>query len=194
MQENYKLDGFQFDTKEEYETAKGEKEIVNYIRMKIDFSNASAVVKIYQKLIEKQSLHTMIGLSFLKELRDKIVLSDIMEEKNVQCILVKQNRNQSMGDSILDRQQKINETKFGQKSIQELSRVKRSLKNARIVIVAACMIIIAMFAITFLGKNTPLLDAETKIQNKYAAWEEELKARETEIQKREEEQEMQNAP
>jgi hypothetical protein len=42
-----------------------------------------------------------------------------------------------------------------------------------------------MFAVVIFGDNSPLKDAEKKIQDKYATWEEQLKEREQSVEERE---------
>ncbi len=61
------------------------------------------------------------------------------------------------------------------------------LRNMRIVTFFLGFVIVVMFLIAVFGPNSPLEDAEVKAQNKYAAWEQELKEREDAVKEKERE-------
>jgi Tfp pilus assembly protein PilO len=77
----------------------------------------------------------------------------------------------------------IKETKERNRAQSDIYRDK--LKNSRIINVFLVVLILAMFAVVIFGDNSPLKDAEKKIQDKYATWEEQLKEREQSVEERE---------
>lgn len=86
MWENLNVNGFHFDSAAEYAEAKHEAEIIQYLRDKMDINDPQIAFKVYIKLLERQNLHTVIGISFLKELRDRIVESGIIEDSELKYI------------------------------------------------------------------------------------------------------------
>lgn len=87
MWDSLTVNGFSFDSSEEYEEAKKESEAIGYICAKMDISDPKTALKVYYKLLERKNLHTIIGFTFLKELRDIIISSGLIEPKNLKPIL-----------------------------------------------------------------------------------------------------------
>ena len=65
----YTYQGFTFSSEAELAEAKKEAEVVAYIRSQADLGNVKTVLKLYNRLIEKGTLSTVLGVAFLKELR-----------------------------------------------------------------------------------------------------------------------------
>ena len=185
MGNEFNIEGFSFESKDDYEMAKREQEVIAYMRTKIDYHNTKNVSNVYYKLIEKQSFQTIIGYSFLHELQKYIIASGQSEEKDLVCIPV--HRIKKNKDSFETREQKIGQNGKNLSLSKELKQKKIYLRNAGIIIAALCIMIISIVVITLYSGKNPLIDAEEKIQNKYAAWEEELKAREAEVREKEKE-------
>ena len=57
------LDGFVFSTRKDYERACKEKETIEYLVANSNMSDMKAVLKIYNKAVEKKSFQTVIGLT-----------------------------------------------------------------------------------------------------------------------------------
>jgi fucose permease len=72
-----------------------------------------------------------------------------------------------------------------ERSNQLSESYKSKLRSSRIINIGFIFIIIAMFLVLLLGNNSPLKDAEQKLQDKYAAWEEQLKEKEQLLQEKE---------
>lgn len=178
MKERFKLNGYTFDTKAEWEEAKKEEEAIGYIRAKTDLTDPAAALKIYSGLAEKKTFMTPVGMDFLRELKKSLLLSGIAAEDELPGIPVrlspKKSRRAEEFSKDLDNKYKVLADYY-----------KDKLKNARIVIAVLGLVIAIMFGIAMLGPSSPFVDAEVKLQNKYAAWEQELKERENAVRQRE---------
>lgn len=183
MKNEFVVDGFSFETKEEYEKAKGEQEVISYLETKIDFRNTAAVLSIYHKLLEKESFQTAVGLSFLKGLRTNLLSSGKIAEKDLKQIPVQAQK--KAADSFTEREKKLLETGKDVSLLKELRKKKIYIRNMGIIIATLCVMLIAMVVITLFSDQDVWLDTETKIQDKYAAWEEELEQREAIVKEKE---------
>ena len=169
--------GYLFQDEKEYINAIEDKRRIEQITEKIDWDDIDALLLVYNKLIEKNFFKTIVGLSFLNEMR-----SYILKEKK--CKL----------KPIVIRK-KINKVEIGKGTeyyldkIQKLSEEKHNYseknKKMTIAIVALVTVIIGMFFIMATNENVGYFNAEEKVLNKYAAWEERLSNWEKELNERE---------
>ena len=181
--ERFVVDGYSFETKAEWEEAKREEESIQYIRAKTNLSDMQTVYKVYCGLVEKKTFITPVGITFLMQMQKELLRS----RKNVDEV--------PKVPITLPRKRKKSAELFSketQEKTQEKNRVlidyyRSKLRNTRIVMFFLIVVIGAMFLITMFGPNTPFVDAEVKLQNKYAAWEQELRQREDAVEKRERE-------
>lgn len=86
MWDNLTVDGFHFDSAADYADARRESEAIAHIRSKMDIKNPEIALKVYYKLLDRQSFHTVIGICFLKELRDCVTASNMVEEQELKTI------------------------------------------------------------------------------------------------------------
>lgn len=175
------INGFSFETSDAYNEAQKEAEAVSYLTAKTDFNNTANTVKLYNKLIDKQTFVTPVGISFLKELYENIINSGIIAKENLRPIPVKLIINKQSTSVKGFTQEEESKIKF------RLSYTENKLRNARVMNAFFVVIIIVLFAITMLGDKSPLIDAEVKLQDKYAGWEESLNERERIITEKENE-------
>src|SRR4051794_31176543 len=85
------VDGFLFSTSKEYGQGKSEYETISYLREKSDLSNPKIVLKLYNKLMDDDTFHTMVGYVFLKELQDIIIAANIIKEEELKKIYIPTN-------------------------------------------------------------------------------------------------------
>jgi hypothetical protein len=171
MKDNdYRLAGYIFSDEYDYKEAKKEEESIEYIKANTNLSDLNKVIKLYNKLIERKTFKTVIGIMFLKELQGRILKEEIADEENLPCIQVeKSGQSKSYSSAI------THETEQRHKDLINNFRIK--LRNSRIINTFLVFIIIAMILITiFAGKNS-YSDIENDILDKYSAWEEKLDAR-----------------
>lgn len=174
MDNRYAVDGFWFETPKEYEDAKKEYESIRYIKAKTDLTNTTTVVKLYNKLLEKQNLSTPVGLCFLQELRGKILSSGAISENNLRGIEIKKEASKPKRSKSVEAFQEAKDKQYQ----GQVLLLKDRLRNTRIICAFLAVIVAALFGLTFYFRSNPLYDQEMQLQNKYAAWEQELNERE----------------
>lgn len=177
----FEFQGYSFDTAKEMDLAKKEAESIEYIKAKMELKNREKARKLYDSLVEKQSFVTPIGIQFMKEIQQDLSMfsSSPLKGVPVHLALDKVNKNQGkltkgfIAESI-------------DRSVHQVDIYKDKLRNSKIIITFLVVLILAMFAVVLLGKNSPFQDAEQKLQDKYAVWEEQLKEKEQYLLEKEE--------
>ena len=64
------VNGFAFEDEKIGADALKEQEAVEYIRAQVDMSDVNSVMAVYSQMISRGVFHTMVGISFLKELQE----------------------------------------------------------------------------------------------------------------------------
>lgn len=212
MWDNLSIGGFHFSSAAEYAEAKHELDTINLISSKMDLSNPEIALKAYYKLLDKNTFHTVIGLSFLAGLRERIRSFDLISEEELKTIpapkLTEVEAPNQIGDeNDLENENKINdeedELSDSEEDKDSFTKLKRDagmyrdmekkargiadynrdlVKKLKIVIVGLCVIIAVLFGIALYNKNITFINEEITFQDKYSAWEEELLEREHAVQ------------
>lgn len=177
--EPFVVDGYSFGTKAEWEEAKKEEESIRYIRAKTNLSDTETAYKMYCGLVEKKTFITPVGISFLMQLRAGLLRAGKSEEEVPGVPVILPRRKGKRAESFSQ------EVESKSKMMADYYRGK--LRNSRIVCAFLVVVIVAMFVITLIGPNSPFVDAEIKLQDKYAAWEQEIREREDAVRARERE-------
>lgn len=161
------LDGYVFLNKRDFVKAGKEKEAVEHMKSSVDWKNPSIAYKLYNKILDKNSFSTIIGVDFLRELREIIVTSGINTKEGLRPIPVKK------------QEVKVDEYR----EIYENKRVSGWIKN---IIIAFLLVIIAgMLTVAYFTPYSIFTDYENKIKDKYSAWEQELSEREAALEEQE---------
>ena len=178
----YIIEEFCFLDKKEYERALKEKETISYITANTDMNDMKAVLKVYNRAVEKKSFQTVIGLEFLKNIRSRLIVSGLVTAETISEIPVIKRGTEVKKTEPLDKNDASREIEKYKKAYENAS-AGRTIKN--IIIGFLSVIIIAMIIITAKAKYsifTYFTDYETKMENelidKYEKWEDELEARE----------------
>lgn len=178
-EKEYKVSGYSFANLQQYKEAKREAESVDYIKANTDLNDMSKTLKLYHKLVEKNTLKTIVGYGFLKELQDRIIKDGIVSSDNLPCIsIAMENMTQHIKSNIV-------EQKMGTKNHSMAEEYKIRHKNSRIINMFLVMIIIIMFIVSYISDRNLLKKYENDIINQYSSWEEELNAREKVLDARE---------
>lgn len=176
----FEFQGYSFDTAKEMDLAKKEAESIEYIKAKMELNNREKARVLYDNLIEKQSFITPIGIQFMKELQQDLSMFSSKPLEGVPVHLSLGNAKHEQGKLTKGF---ITESKERNKQVNDYYQTK--LRNSRIMNLGFILIILAMFLVVLFGKNSPLTDAEKKLQDKYASWEEQLKEKEQLLQEKE---------
>ncbi|MBB2182474.1 hypothetical protein H0486_06240 [Lachnospiraceae bacterium MD1] len=179
MKENENIvEGYSFSDARDYREAKRELESIEYIKANTDMKDLNKVVKLYNKLIERKTLKTVVGYAFLKELQDRILREGVISKDNLPCIKIEREGLQSRGFGSLE-----SEKERKQQVAIENFRIR--LRNSRIINLFLIGIIIAMIIISLLSDRSMISDYENQILDKYSSWEEELNEREEALKEQE---------
>ena len=223
MWEGLTVGGFQFDDSMEYALAKKEADIIQYISDRMDLRDPQVALKVYYKLLERKDFQTVVGLSFLKQLRDFCIDSGVAPDDAIKLIGIRNDKKgklSSFGDeNALEIDSAISEstadmengfekldTKINEEFLETERELKRDIQNhiskenkfkavadhyrtkvkkCYLVIVGLAVVIIVLFIMAITSGNTPFSDTEKDIQNRYAAWAEELAERESVVMEKE---------
>lgn len=160
----YTYMGFTFSSQKELEEAKKEAEVVDYIRSKADLTNMKTVVKLYNRLVEKGTLTTELGIGFLKELRSRALESGVVAENSLTALPSPVRKKEE--PVVKTREQKL------------LELYKGRVKMLSFAVAVLCVVIVLLFAIRLFGTASPFTDYEKKVVDEYAGWKEELTEKE----------------
>ncbi|MGN0154562.1 MAG: hypothetical protein ACI4A3_08925 [Lachnospiraceae bacterium] len=170
------VEGFEFPSYKEAQIALKEQQNIEVIRQKTPLSDPRAVYELYTKLIERNMFKTMVGYSFLYELRHRLIAEFQYDAEELPIVKLPKRMEY---DKVGEFNQGVMETK--------LNRLLILKKRMSIVIVALLFMIFAMFVIAIVNPNVGYVNTENKILNKYSAWEEELQQREEAVKEKEKE-------
>ena len=170
------IDGYVFSSAMDTDIGKKEYMTIQKLKQKINIEDMEGTLTLYNRLVSKQIFSSPIGLGFLHEMRG--FLLENVDEQRVLPIYVPA------------REAKEIKTDFSTKQFETLKEERNRLvvakRNMMIAIVALVAVIVAMFFIVITNENLGYFNAEEKVLNKYAAWEERLEAWEEELIEREE--------
>lgn len=190
MEKNqYQIDQYSFVSREEYERALKEKETIVYLQANTRSDDAKALLKVYNRSVEKGSFRTVIGIEYLSALRRQLAKSGVVTEEALAPVPVpggvaKEKQAEGMNQSQLERQL----SRY--KAAYESARSGRIIKNMTIVILIA--VIIAILLITYQSRYsvfTYFTNYKEKMRDEvideYTDWESQLEQKEQELNDRE---------
>ena len=169
------VDGFVFPSFKEAQIAIKEQQNIEVIRQRTPYTNPQAVYELYVKLIERGIFKTVVGYSYLHELRHRLLSEYHYTEEELPNIEIPRRMEY---DSVTEINQGVLKNKF-----EHLLVVKQRMS---IVIVALVIMVVGMFVIAVINPNAGYENTENKVLNKYAAWEEDLQQREQAVKEKEE--------
>lgn len=172
----FKLNNFEFSTEKEYNNAKKEKETIEYLKSKMDLNDIKGVYKLYELCIQKKTFHTIIGYTFLNDLRKILIASKKVTNEQLPSIPIIKTSAYAL-DTPSEKEAKINK--------QLLQDYKIKYRNSIIVSLILVIVIIIMFVVMYFSDNTAMGDYETKILNKYSQWQEQLEEKEKKLNEKE---------
>lgn len=179
MSENeYKLEGFLFTELNDYQEAKKEAESIEYIKANNNLDDYHQLLKLYHKMVEQNYFRTPVGYLFLKQLQNRILKEGFVGNSNLPCIPVGKKKTAA---KIL----RLKEQDKTNKQPDMTTEYKIRLRNSRIVSLFLLVIIIIMIFMSVYSDRTRFTEYQNQITNRYAAWEEDLNAREKALKEKE---------
>lgn len=173
----YIVDGFLFFSAEDAAAAREELKKAKYLKRHLDDQSAETVLELYRKALEDRAFQTPVGLAFVNELRERLIEEGV-EEFDIEPIPV-------YYDVTLN---KMREGPVKAEEKDETPRKGTGRLGLSIALNVILGILVAgMFYVAMTGNNPNILNYENAIVNKYAAWEQELTAREQAVREKEQE-------
>ena len=170
MEKKFTFQGHTFDDEKKLIAARKEAEAVEYLRAKTDFNNMNTLMKLYNRVLDRDMMETVIGIEFLKEIRETLVGSGVFTEEQVRPVPM-------LPEVKKLKRRRENETRSKERTL--LERSERQNTKLKIICGFLIVLVIGMFAIVLTGNYSPLaVRYEERILNKYAAWAEELQTKE----------------
>ncbi|MDD6234310.1 MAG: hypothetical protein PUB17_03935 [Lachnospiraceae bacterium] len=171
MSENIKhyiVNGYCFESEEDYRKALKEKEGIKYLNSRIVFDDIEKVTRLYEDLIDKEVFTTQIGIEYMRKLRTLIIKKG--GSKDIPYAVIKSPGMDLAAD---------NSSKKKSKEPKE-SRVpfKDKFKTSLIINIVLVIVVAIMFAIALSSSNPNIINYERVLQDKYAGWAQELSSRE----------------
>lgn len=178
MRDTYSADQFSFESRDTYEQAKKETEIIQQLIQKTDLSDARKSLKLYNKCISEKSFRTVAGYQFLVELRQSILESGLMSERTLAPIPV--------GEPERRRTDIITGPSSQEKRYERLYEGQKLLnKKLKIILGAVIIVVIGFVVINFRLEYSIFTyftnykaTMEEELVDKYQKWQEDLEARE----------------
>ncbi len=178
-EQEYKVAGYIFPDAHSYKEAKREEETVEYIKANTDLNDLNKALKLYHKLVERKTLKTVVGFSFLNDLRNRILAAGIVMKENLPDIRVeKPEKAPRVFDNVLEKEQEARHL-----ALIEDYRVK--LRNSRIISIFLTVIIIIMIVMAIFRDRSMYTIYENQFIDKYISWQTDLENREKALEERE---------
>lgn len=196
--QEYKLDGFVFDDKSDYDQAKMEWDTIYNLDRKMNLGDPKVALNLYNQSIDKHLFKTPIGYAFLKRLRETIISCGFAGKEDLNMIPVESaDKKNASGHK-----KSLSGRGMGKRNYKPASeidifdtdstKIKRMYEKEKkksmfltVAVVALIGIIIAIFVVTLKSKYsyiTYFTDYENNIReniiDEYENWEKELEARE----------------
>ena len=170
MDKKLTFQGHTFDDEKQLITAKKEAEAVEYLRAKTDFGNMNNLMKLYNRILDRDMMETVVGIEFLKEIRETLLSSGMFKADQIRPV------------PLLPEVKKLKKRKEVQKRSREMTLLERSNRQnttLKVVCFFLVLTVVGMFAIVLTGTGSPwALNYEEQILNKYSSWSEELQTKE----------------
>ena len=165
--------GYEFACLDDAILAQSEIKKIDYLKAHLDRGDANTVKALYDKAIDEKFFKTPVGIGFLTEMREYLIDTLDYSEEEVRPIPL-----YMFYDTTVKSAPKKEEKK----------KEKVGLLFTSIVInIALIAAVIVMFWIATHTDQPNILNYETAITNKYAAWEQELTEREQAVRQAERE-------
>lgn len=180
----YELESFVFESRKAYEKAKKEEELIQTLLESADLTDEKNALKTYNRFVTDKTFSTIIGYTFLVQLRDYLIQSEFVSADALMEIPVKA-INADASDTMPAKPQ--GESRY--KRLYEIE--KMSKKKFKIALIAAVVFLIGVIAVTLGSKYSVFTyftnykaNMEEELIDKYENWQEELQQREDALEQK----------
>ena len=170
MENKFTFQGHTFDDEKQLLAAKKEAEAIEYLRGKTDFNNFNQLFNLYNRILDRDMMETMIGIDFLKEIRTTLVNCGLFKEEQIRPLPLPKEKK---------KEKKRAEIRKRTKEATLLEQTKKEVTRWKIVSLFLGGLVVGMFVIVLTGERSPLaIRYETQILDKYSAWAQQLQEKE----------------
>ncbi|WP_044934665.1 hypothetical protein [Pseudobutyrivibrio sp. LB2011] len=200
----YNIGGYIFDDENKAKKAAKELKAVEYILGQIKDSDENAVLTVYKKLLNQRMFSTEIGMSFLAQLRQNLLDSEVFTPEDIPPVysleeppkdVTPEEKTEDTNSSSDEKVSKAKKEKADKKVVakvtsdsSEIKRLKAINKVLLILCIALLLCVLGMFYVSTTINSPTILDYEEKLIDKYSSWEQDLTEREEAIREKEQEQ------
>ncbi len=179
MEENNDLivGGYRFNSIADADKARDEQKKIAYIESHLNMDNPESVLVIYDKMLANKIFVTPVGLGFLKEIRDYLLSREEIEDEKIKPLEL--NQMYSLGKGTGDAEEELPKRRVVPSEKKNPHEERFFISIVLNVILGVAVIV--MFIIATTSKNPNIINYENAIVNRYAEWEEDLKAREQRV-------------
>ena len=174
--------GYEFACLDDAILAQSEIKKINYLKEHLDQGDAHTVKALYDKAIDEKFFKTPVGIGFLTEMREYLIGTLDYAEDEVRAIPLYMFYDTTAAKKTENKADKKPEKKKERVGILFISIVF----NIALLIGVGIMFWIAMYT-----EHPNILNYETAITNRYAAWDQELTERERAVKQAERELDLQ---
>lgn len=182
--------GIAYKDPTEAKKARKEWEGIQYILSENNMENIETVLAVYNKLAERKILKTEVGAKFLKELKERLLEAEEIENKRIYGL--------NAEDEKWLKEREKEKSKKAQTEKEAAQKKKQAKQNEdryyrqkyyhslilNFLLIGAILI---MAYITLNSDHVNILNYENALLNKYASWESSLQQKEAELNARERE-------
>lgn len=175
--------GFSFITEKDGKLAEAELRKIEYLEARIDYTRPESILHVYDKSIQEQLFKTPVGLLYLKKMQDFLLKQPTISQEKIKAI--------PLYDTYADGQQApADAAKLTPRAVRKKEREKVGFQISVVLNVLLVLAVCAMFVISFISDQPNIFNYERALQDKYASWEQDLKAREQTVRNKERELHM----
>lgn len=176
------VEGFQFGTEQDANLARSEKNRIERLEERMDYSSPDVIYAVYKKAVQNRVFKTPVGYEYLKKLqrilRENPELENEIADIPVQGVY-------SLRESTSPAVRKITTSQIKQKQKPTVRMI--GLRTSIFINAVLLLLVGIMFYISMTGANPTVLNYERAVQNKYSQWEKELSERESAVREKERE-------
>jgi hypothetical protein len=206
----YKVEGYEFETQEQALAARQEAEQVSYLKQQTGKDDPDVVLTLYNRLVERGTFSTKVGLGYLMELREYLNAVPYIKDEDILPLPVGQTPKAGQKDAKQAakpakkqptpqeeeqaelRQRQRQQDSLLRQQIRSKNHYRRLFHISTFFAVVFALAVVGMLAITVVSKdNVTIVNYENSLIDKYESWEQELNEREAQLELREQQLNMQ---
>jgi hypothetical protein len=194
----YKVEGYEFETKEQARIARQEVEKIRFFKNQTSMDDPDVVLALYNKLVQREVFVTPVGMGYLQELQQYLNMVPYIKKEQILPIPVYVPE-EAPKDEVV-KKQAAQRRKAKAREVRRLQRRKdwdycRLFHISTFFAVVFALAAMGMLIMTWVSTdNVNIINYENEIIDKYESWEQELSERESELDEREKQLDIQEEP